>query len=62
MAVAGNPGYQNLRNAGPSDRRGELYGTDTDGNVQPLFRPCRRLKTREDFGPHPPAGARFDRR
>ncbi|CAL9438714.1 hypothetical protein SUDANB145_02199 [Streptomyces sp. enrichment culture] len=33
MVVAVNPGYQNLRNAGPSDRRGELCETDTDGNV-----------------------------
>ncbi|WP_420803286.1 HNH endonuclease [Streptomyces spiramyceticus] len=23
---------------------------DTDDNVQPLCRPCHRLKTREDFG------------
>nr|WP_162688709.1 MULTISPECIES: HNH endonuclease signature motif containing protein [unclassified Streptomyces] len=27
-----------------------LGGTDTDGNVQSLCRPCHRLKTREDFG------------
>ncbi|MCM1968637.1 HNH endonuclease [Streptomyces sp. G1] len=27
-----------------------LGGSDTDGNVQPLCRPCHRLKTREDFG------------
>ncbi|MFI5765879.1 HNH endonuclease [Streptomyces sp. NPDC051563] len=27
-----------------------LGGTDTDGNVQPLCRPCHKLKTREDFG------------
>ncbi|MFD9302162.1 HNH endonuclease signature motif containing protein [Streptomyces sp. NPDC060048] len=27
-----------------------LGRTDTDGNVQPLCRPCHRLKTREDFG------------
>ncbi|PPS89931.1 hypothetical protein BZZ08_01299 [Streptomyces sp. MH60] len=50
MVVAVHPGYQNLRNAGPSDRRGELCETDSDGNVQPLFRPCHRHKTREDFG------------
>ncbi|WP_308377906.1 HNH endonuclease signature motif containing protein [Streptomyces sp. ISL-98] len=27
-----------------------LGGEDTDDNVQPLCRPCHRLKTREDFG------------
>ncbi|MGW2865724.1 HNH endonuclease [Streptomyces sp. NPDC001205] len=27
-----------------------LGGTDTDGNVQSLCRPCHRLKTHEDFG------------
>ncbi|WP_405708029.1 HNH endonuclease [Streptomyces xanthophaeus] len=27
-----------------------LSGTGTDGNVQPLCRPCHRLKTREHFG------------
>nr|WSW47039.1 HNH endonuclease [Streptomyces sp. NBC_01001] len=26
-----------------------LGGTDTDGNVQPLCRPCHKLKTRKDF-------------
>jgi 5-methylcytosine-specific restriction protein A len=25
-------------------------GEDTDGNLQPLCRPCHKLKTREDFG------------
>ncbi|WP_326771078.1 HNH endonuclease (plasmid) [Streptomyces sp. NBC_01591] len=27
-----------------------MGGTATDGNVQPLCRPCHRRKTREDFG------------
>ncbi|MFD9375153.1 HNH endonuclease [Streptomyces sp. NPDC059999] len=31
-----------------------LGGTDTDGNVQPLCRPCHRLKTSEDFGAQAP--------
>lgn len=47
MAVAGKPGYQNLRNADPSDGG---KGTQQDGDVQPLCRPWCRLKTREGFG------------
>ncbi|WP_369016003.1 HNH endonuclease [Streptomyces sp. DSM 40907] len=27
-----------------------LGGTDTDGNVQPLCRPCHKAKNRTNFG------------
>ncbi|MGW2167222.1 HNH endonuclease [Streptomyces nondiastaticus] len=46
-------------------------GTDTDGNVQVLCRPCHGLKTATEFGPcpiarglaaHPPGGPSSDGR